>query len=561
MASARLHQQFIRLWQCCQGQSQFTTLDQLAIIVGCSRRHMRSLLNAMQQQGWLSWQAQAGRGRHSWLCFHYAGIASPEQHIADLLAQDHIEPLRQQLGEAQLARLLSASTGYCDLQQQNVLRLLTPCALRNLLPGDAAHPLERHITQQIFSGLLRLEPYHGQLQPALAHHWQQCSPLHWRFFLRSDVRFHHGEYLDCQDVVQSLKRLQKQPYAAHIQHISALDRQTIALQLSQPDQWLPWLLASDCALILPKDWQSISDFSRYPSGCGAFTPIRNSAQALSLEAFNHYFGYRPLIDKVSLWLLPESCAGQLLQQCSHQPLPVNDDIAVQPSATDTSPWQLASYYLLLDGRTAVGSSVRYQNWLRQLLSPAALLRLLPATLHHNWQAAWHGWSDYCTVQQPEPGGIMQAVSSAVFPALSELPAPERIDTLRLAYCRDNPLLAIISQCIAKILAAYQITLECQLLEFADCHQGNANADLWLCEHYFTPPLEFSLFFDFCRLPLANKCILTDGQNDIRRWRTGELSAVAWCQQQRQLLPLFHHRHFPAGWCDFASAWAGSLCYK
>ncbi|HGE5399869.1 TPA: SgrR family transcriptional regulator [Escherichia coli] len=39
MPSARLQQQFIRLWQCCEGKSQETTLNELAALLSCSRRH------------------------------------------------------------------------------------------------------------------------------------------------------------------------------------------------------------------------------------------------------------------------------------------------------------------------------------------------------------------------------------------------------------------------------------------------------------------------------------------------------------------------------------------
>ena len=50
MPSARLQQQFIRLWQCCEGKSQETTLNELAALLSCSRRHMRTLLNTMQDR-------------------------------------------------------------------------------------------------------------------------------------------------------------------------------------------------------------------------------------------------------------------------------------------------------------------------------------------------------------------------------------------------------------------------------------------------------------------------------------------------------------------------------
>jgi len=50
MSSGRLQQQFIRLWQCCDGKTQETTLNELADLLSCSRRHMRTLLNTMQDR-------------------------------------------------------------------------------------------------------------------------------------------------------------------------------------------------------------------------------------------------------------------------------------------------------------------------------------------------------------------------------------------------------------------------------------------------------------------------------------------------------------------------------
>ncbi|MDD7850984.1 SgrR family transcriptional regulator [Escherichia coli] len=85
MPSARLQQQFIRLWQCCEGKSQDTTLNELAALLSCSRRHMRTLLNTMQDRGWLTWEAEVGRGKRSRLTFLYTGLALQQQRAEDLL--------------------------------------------------------------------------------------------------------------------------------------------------------------------------------------------------------------------------------------------------------------------------------------------------------------------------------------------------------------------------------------------------------------------------------------------------------------------------------------------
>lgn len=60
MSTSRLQQQFIRLWQRCHGETTDTTLQALAEVLSCSRRHVRSLLSAMQREGWLTWQAESG---------------------------------------------------------------------------------------------------------------------------------------------------------------------------------------------------------------------------------------------------------------------------------------------------------------------------------------------------------------------------------------------------------------------------------------------------------------------------------------------------------------------
>lgn len=50
MSTSRLQQQFIRLWQRCHGETTDTTLQALAEVLSCSRRHVRSLLSAMQRR-------------------------------------------------------------------------------------------------------------------------------------------------------------------------------------------------------------------------------------------------------------------------------------------------------------------------------------------------------------------------------------------------------------------------------------------------------------------------------------------------------------------------------
>lgn len=183
MPSGRLQQQFIRLWQCCEGQSQETTLNELADLLSCSRRHMRTLLNTMQQQGWLSWEAEAGRGKRSRLTFLYTGLALQQQRAEDLLEQDRIDQLVQLVGDkAAVRQMLVSHLGRSFRQGRHILRVLYYRPMKNLLPGTALRRSETHMARQIFSGLTRINEENGELEADIAHHWQQVSPLQWRFF-------------------------------------------------------------------------------------------------------------------------------------------------------------------------------------------------------------------------------------------------------------------------------------------------------------------------------------------------------------------------------------------
>ncbi|MDD0438083.1 DNA-binding transcriptional regulator SgrR, partial [Shigella sonnei] len=152
MPSARLQQQFIRLWQCCEGKSQDTTLNELAALLSCSRRHMRTLLNTMQDRGWLTWEAEVGRGKRSRLTFLYTGLALQQQRAEDLLEQDRIDQLVQLVGDkATVRQMLVSHLGRSFRQGRHILRVLYYRPLRNLLPGSALRRSETHIARQIFS--------------------------------------------------------------------------------------------------------------------------------------------------------------------------------------------------------------------------------------------------------------------------------------------------------------------------------------------------------------------------------------------------------------------------
>ncbi|ELF1737553.1 TPA: HTH-type transcriptional regulator SgrR [Klebsiella pneumoniae] len=545
MSSGRLQQQFIRLWQCCDGKSQETTLNELAEMLSCSRRHMRTLLNMMESRGWLTWEAEAGRGKRSRLTFLYTGLALQQQRAEDLLEQDRIDQLVQLVGDkAAVRQMLVSHLGRSFRQGRHILRVLYYRPMKNLLPGSALRRSETHIARQIFSALTRVNEENGELEADIAHHWQQLTPTHWRFFLRPGIHFHHGRELEMADVIASLQRSNALPLYSHIERIESPTAWTLDIHLRQPDRWLPWLLGQVPAMVLPQEWQTMNHFSSMPVGTGPYAVVRNNQNQLKIHAFEDYFGYRALIDEVNVWVLPE---------ISEEP---NGGLTLQGNTESEkaveSRLEEGCYYLLFDSRSPLGANDAVRRWLNYLFQPANLLYHAGEHYQGNWFPAygllprWHHASNHAC---EKPAGL---------------------ETVTLTYYRDHVEHRVIGGIMRDLLAAHQVKLEIQELEYDAWHRGEVVSDIWLNSVNFTLPIEFSLFAYLYEVPLIQRCIPIDWQADACRWRAGEFNPATWSQRLlagQHIVPLIHHwlmiqgqrsmrgvRMNTLGWFDFKSAW-------
>ncbi|HHG1948031.1 HTH-type transcriptional regulator SgrR [Klebsiella pneumoniae subsp. pneumoniae] len=545
MSSGRLQQQFIRLWQCCDGKSQETTLNELAEMLSCSRRHMRTLLNMMESRGWLTWEAEAGRGKRSRLTFLYTGLALQQQRAEDLLEQDRIDQLVQLVGDkAAVRQMLVSHLGRSFRQGRHILRVLYYRPMKNLLPGSALRRSETHIARQIFSALTRVNEENGELEADIAHHWQQLTPTHWRFFLRPGIHFHHGRELEMADVIASLQRSNALPLYSHIERIESPTAWTLDIHLRQPDRWLPWLLGQVPAMVLPQEWQTMNHFSSMPVGTGPYAVVRNNQNQLKIHAFEDYFGYRALIDEVNVWVLPE---------ISEEP---NGGLTLQGNTESEkaveSRLEEGCYYLLFDSRSPLGTNDAVRRWLSYLFQPANLLYHAGEHYQGNWFPAygllprWHHASNHAC---EKPAGL---------------------ETVTLTYYRDHVEHRVIGGIMRDLLAAHQVKLEIQELEYDAWHRGEVVSDIWLNSVNFTLPIEFSLFAYLYEVPLIQRCIPIDWQADACRWRAGEFNPATWSQRLlagQHIVPLIHHwlmiqgqrsmrgvRMNTLGWFDFKSAW-------
>ncbi|POP41265.1 transcriptional regulator SgrR [Superficieibacter electus] len=545
MSSGRLQQQFIRLWQCCDGKSQETTLNELAELLSCSRRHMRTLLNTMQARGWLTWEAEAGRGKRSRLTFLYTGLALQQQRAEDLLEQDRIDQLVQLVGDkATVRQMLVSHLGRSFRQGRHILRVLYYRPMKSLLPGTALRRSEVHMARQIFNALTRVNEENGELEADIAHHWQQISPLHWRFFVRPGIHFHHGRELEMEDIIACLQRVNPLPLFSNITGIYSPTAWTLDIHLRQPDRWLPWLLGHTAAMILPREWESMSQFTKLPVGTGPYAVGRNNQNQFKIHAFDDYFGFRALIDEVNVWVLPEISEepnGGLTLQGS-----------VQSEKAVESRLEEGCYYLLFDARSPRGNNPAVRQWLSYLFQPANML--------------YHAGEHYQSTWFPAYGLLPRWHHAQSRPCEK----PAGLETVTLTYYQDHVEHRMMGGIMKALLAEHQVTLEIRELEYEEWHRGETVSDVWLNSANFTLPLDFSLFAHLYEVPLIRHCIPINWEEDASRWRRGELNPATWSQQlqvSQNIVPLIHHwlvlqgqrsmrglRMNTLGWFDFKSAW-------
>ncbi len=547
MASKRLKEQYIRLWEQHQGRDHHTTLVQLAEQLHCSSRHIRNLLNRMQQQQWLCWESQSGRGKRSLLSFKTTAAELRQQQAEALLEQDKTEQLLQLAGDqSRIRQIILARLGRSFRQGRHILRVPYYRPLLNLLPGSPLRRSETHIARQIFNGLVRVDENTGDIGPDIAHHWQQLSPLLWRFYIRPAIHFHHGRELHTSDIIDSLQRLNHHPLFTHLKKIESPAAWIVDIHLTDADEWLPWLLGSVAALILPAEWRDMPDFTTRPSGTGPYYVVENQQSQLKIEAFDDYFGYRPLIDNVTIWVLPEISEDLVYQGLT---LEGNDN----QQATGQSRLEEGCYFMLFDQRSAVACQPEIRRWLNDLFNPESLLQQAPAPHQRFWAPA---------------RGMLPSWQHTRYSSLSA--KPPALTHLTLAWYGSHIEHLAIVRLISPLLTSHGIRLVSKEISYQQWFNGDAECDLWLGSCNYTAPLEWSVFALVCEMPLFHHCLGNELSQQLPLWHRKRLDAGQWYQQlhdRHLLLPLFHHwlslqgqrsmrgiRMNSLGWFDFKSAW-------
>lgn len=457
MSSPRLRVQFETLFEHYNGQDCGVQLEEITEVLFCTRRNARIVLNKMEEQGWIEWHPSPGRGKLSQLNFKRSRADVSENLARRYLEEGKIGQALQVLDQdtAKLAQVVESYLGVQHQEGLQVVRLPYYRPLSVLNPRKPIRRSEQHIIRQVFSGLTRLDE-NEQLQPDLAHTWEMITNTHWRFYLRPSVRFHNGDLLTTEAVIESLHSLKDKRLFSHLHEISSPSRYVIDIHLSRADFKLPLLLSEACAkVLLPENTQN-EDYDLFPVGTGPYKVTQNDDKRLVLQAFDGYFGFRPLLDSVEVWVIDDVHSSMVFPSLSSPIKPetgtFSDEVELDPGCT----------YLLLNRKSGLASSEEWANYFSQRLGALNLYQQLPQDkIVELGVLPAHGL---------KPGWYHHTRQGSYT-------SPPSYTKVRIAYHGEHPMFPTLVKCIEGLLK--QDKLEVELVKYSLFAPNIDDIDIWV----------------------------------------------------------------------------------
>jgi len=557
MSSPRLRVQFETLFEHFHGQDAEAQLEDVTEILFCTRRNARIVLNKMEEEGWIEWHPAAGRGKLSQLVFKRSRADVSENLARRYLDEGKIEQALKVL-DHDANKLTQVIQSYLGVQHQEglqVIRLPYYRPLSMLNPRKPMRRSEQHIARQIYSGITRFDE-DEQLQPDLAHSWQSFTPQHWRFYLRPGVRFHNGDLLTTEIVVQSLWNLRTVKLFSHIENVDSPADYIVDIYLNKPDTRLPLLLAECCAKVLLPEANRNENFDLVPIGTGPYKVVLNDDKRLILQAFDGYFGFRPLLDRVEVWVIDETHSSMVFPSLSN---PIKTQRGSSTEDVDLDPGCL---YLLLNRRDGIAADIRWAEYLCNKLNTMNLYRMLPEeNIVDLGVLPAHGI---------KPGWYHQA------PARHSV-TPEVKVTLTVAYHAQHPMFRMIAQSIEQLLKEDSINV--QFVKYEHIIENPSEVDIWIkpmgIANHRDDALAGWLLNDLDIEHLSRDDDFRIWSELIDQWRANEKQAFPGKElgralvESHQIIPLFHcwlgvskdqcgslqnAKCNALGWFDFSQVW-------
>ena len=205
---------------------------------------------------------------------------------------------------------LTGFTACSSPPPSNMLVVAVESSPMTLDPRFATDAYSERLTQLLYGSLVRVDAA-LQVVPELAESWSRPDPLTYRFVLRRGVKFHDARELTAEDVRYTFASILDPATASPYRSLyGMIDRMTvrgpyeIEFHLSKPHA--PFLVNLVRGIVPAHLAVKREEFARRPVGSGPFRLVRWAPdERVELAAFGDYYGGAPVIDGVTVRIIPD----------------------------------------------------------------------------------------------------------------------------------------------------------------------------------------------------------------------------------------------------------------
>lgn len=210
------------------------------------------------------------------------------------------------------AMTIAGWTGSVAAQNATEVNIVLSEQPANLEPcGTIITNVGQILSRNVVEPLTIIDPVSGQPTAGLATEWKQTDPNTWQIKLREGVKFQDGAAFNAEAVKFSIERMTGgKVTCSNIAKfgdaklaVTAVDDLTVEIKSDTPQPILPTLLSVIMVVSpnTPAD-KAVND----PVGTGPFKLSSFTQQTVVLEAFDGYWGEKPVVTKANYVWRPES---------------------------------------------------------------------------------------------------------------------------------------------------------------------------------------------------------------------------------------------------------------
>ncbi|MFK3938550.1 ABC transporter substrate-binding protein [Alkalihalobacillus sp. NPDC078783] len=274
----------------------------------CTKRNVKRILKQLESEGYILYLPGKGRGHYSAVTFHKPFRDEIRDYVNEYLQTNNLDQLAFILRlpipkswiidvSAEFQKLLGFKRSE---ESKDILYTFKSREITSLDPARSAIALEVHLIRQLGDTLVQYDAQQNQIVPHLAHHFKVDASEHiYTFYLRKDIYFHNMEKLSSADIVYTIRRLRKSKRYSwlvdSIKEVKAESPYRVSFYLRKKNAFFLQMLSTPTLVILPE----ANSFNEYEwLGSGPFMLKERTKTKLVLQAFEHYFKERALIDEV-----------------------------------------------------------------------------------------------------------------------------------------------------------------------------------------------------------------------------------------------------------------------